>query len=389
MADGLPPQDGHEPQAAPDEIPWGPLLRTSWREGAFTRIAELETLCAWAYAEADEPQRARLQLVHRAAGKHIDRARAAARHRAPYRSFTGALFEAANSNCDAAEADLLRMAPDTYLLGQLPSLIDHVTRHLPPSDPRLREFDKLRADLDADGHCSERARTQLIAVARAASSAAAREYLAVHRFRNVLILSAAVLTVIAVSIAVLGVWMKEAVPLCFVPQRGQDVFLVCPAAETVLQIAGQPARPELMAAIRAATRDGDLATVELLGAVAGAVTAAVGLQGLRAGTGAFGLPVALALLKMPFGALTAFIGLLLMRGQFIPGLSALDSSAQILAWAVLFGSSQQIFTRLVDQQARAVVGRVRGARRATGDGGHADADDRAPPAGAGSGRGDQ
>jgi hypothetical protein len=51
-----------------------------------------------------------------------------------------------------------------------------------------------------------------------------------------------------------------------------------------------------------------------------------------------------------------------MRGQFVPGLSALDSSAQILAWAALFGYAQQVFTRLVDQQAHSVLDRVRGAK---------------------------
>jgi hypothetical protein len=49
-----------------------------------------------------------------------------------------------------------------------------------------------------------------------------------------------------------------------------------------------------------------------------------------------------------------------MRGQFIPGLTALDSSAQILAWALVFGYGQQLFTRLVDQQAHTVLDRVRG-----------------------------
>lgn len=42
-------------------------------------------------------------------------------------------------------------------------------------------------------------------------------------------------------------------------------------------------------------------------------------------------PVVLALLKLPTGALTAPLGLLLMRGGFVPGLSALDSPAQIIA----------------------------------------------------------
>jgi hypothetical protein len=39
-----------------------------------------------------------------------------------------------------------------------------------------------------------------------------------------------------------------------------------------------------------------------------------------------------------------------MRGGFVPGLTALDSSAQILAWAIVFGYSQQVFTRLIDNQ---------------------------------------
>ena len=44
-----------------------------------------------------------------------------------------------------------------------------------------------------------------------------------------------------------------------------------------------------------------------------------------------------------------------MRGEFIPGLSALDSSGQILAWAVLLGYSQQLLTRFVDQRAQTVL----------------------------------
>ena len=54
-------------------------------------------------------------------------------------------------------------------------------------------------------------------------------------------------------------------------------------------------------------------------------------------------------------AITAFLGLLLMRGQFVPGLSALDTSAQILAWALVFGYAQELFTRLVDRQGQTVL----------------------------------
>ena len=66
----------------------------------------------------------------------------------------------------------------------------------------------------------------------------------------------------------------------------------------------------------------------------------------------YSLPIALAVLKVPTGALTAVLGLVLMRGEFIPGLSALDSSGQILAWAAVFGAAQQLVTRMVDRQAQ-------------------------------------
>ncbi|MGG7571613.1 hypothetical protein [Streptomyces sirii] len=70
--------------------------------------------------------------------------------------------------------------------------------------------------------------------------------------------------------------------------------------------------------------------------------------------------MALAWLKLPTGALTAVLGLLLMRGGFVPGLTALDSSAQIIAWAIVFGYSQQVFTQFVDKQGQALLAGVRG-----------------------------
>ena len=70
------------------------------------------------------------------------------------------------------------------------------------------------------------------------------------------------------------------------------------------------------------------------------------------------LPLSAALLKFPTGALTAFVGVLLIRGAFIPGLSDLDSSPQIVAWAVIFGASQHLVTRFVDARARETLADV-------------------------------
>jgi hypothetical protein len=45
------------------------------------------------------------------------------------------------SNLDAAEALLLNIAPPGYVLGQMPSLLQHVRCHLVPGDSRREEFE--------------------------------------------------------------------------------------------------------------------------------------------------------------------------------------------------------------------------------------------------------
>jgi hypothetical protein len=88
----------------------------------------------------------------------------------------------------------------------------------------------------------------------------------------------------------------------------------------------------------------------------GATIAAVfALRKVRGTTDPYSVPVALALLKLPTGALTAVLGLLLIRGGFVPGFTGLDSAAQIIGWAIIFGYAQELFTQLVDRQAAAVL----------------------------------
>lgn len=61
------------------------------------------------------------------------------------------------------------------------------------------------------------------------------------------------------------------------------------------------------------------------------------------------------MLKIPMGAFTAILGLLAIRGDFVPGLSALDSQDQILAYALLLGFGQQVFTQLLDKKAQTLL----------------------------------
>jgi hypothetical protein len=320
---------------------------------------------------------------------HLDAARDAVEFAVgPMRFFrlprNGSLRERAMSRLDAAEAQLLNSAPPEYLLGQMPSILQHVHRHLVSGDQRREELESIamRLGLADPDHPQvqlankpqfgeklrivEQERGQLVTAMRAASSAAMREQIRVRSFRNVLVVTTVAMSFLAVAIAVIGFRSPSLLPLCFAPEEAGRAVVVCPTQQSA---PFSTERPAIMPVdpvdvdnfVAITVRPWDLMLVELVGLVAAAVAAAAAIRNIRGSSERYGIPVALAALKLPTGAVTAFLGLLLMRGQFVPGLSALDSSAQIIAWALVFGYAQQMFTRLVDQQGQKVLNSVRGA----------------------------
>ena len=68
--------------------------------------------------------------------------------------------------------------------------------------------------------------------------------------------------------------------------------------------------------------------------------------------------------KLPFGALTALLGLVLIHGRFVPGLTDLDSSGQILAYAIALGVAQHAVTGLVDRRGQELLAGIPGKRSA-------------------------
>jgi hypothetical protein len=215
-----------------------------------------------------------------------------------------------------------------------------------------------------------------VAVVRGASSAALREQVRVRSFRNVIVVTTISLTLLAIGVALVGFFRPTMIPLCFAPQEAGEAMVVCPTAQsdrfpvTGPSSTAQPTAPggtqpstppDIDNKIQETATKQDLLVVELVGLTAAAVAAAAAIRSMRGSSERYGLPVAIAVLKLPIGAITAFLGLLLMRGQFVPGLTALDTSAQILAWALVFGYAQQLFTRLVDRQGQTVLDSVRGA----------------------------
>ena len=269
----------------------------------------------------------------------------------------------------------------------MPCLLNHVQCHLLPKDPRRQEFERIAQKLgikDPDHPLAEQdkdsgpaaketivknERRKIISIVRGASSAALREHVRLRSFRNVVVVTATLMLLLAIGVAITGLLRPTLIPMCFAPEEAGKATVVCPTAqsEPFVPTGGQPQRGvptrDIDAVVEETAKPLDLTVIELVGLTAAAIATATAIRRIKGSSERYGLPVALASLKLPTGAITAFLGLLLMRGQFVPGLSALDTSAQILAWALVFGYAQQLFTRLVDQQGQTVLDNVRGADR--------------------------
>ncbi|MGZ4391486.1 MAG: hypothetical protein ACXVRK_05105 [Gaiellaceae bacterium] len=370
--------------ASGPQLSLGGTSSAAWREEAMTRAAELEGLLDW--IEHASPIGTNATKFRTGIADQIDRVRRTAAHRdlPPRRlfgrrwwwrfkrSFGGASLERALGSLDAAEADLLRLAPDDYVCSLMPSMLAHVNRFLPKDDPRRLRVVSLATKAEQEP-LSIAERGAVVAAYHAANSQRRRELLRLRTFRNVLVVATVILLGVAIGLGMLGWARPTLLPVCFVP-TGEVVcptherLLPTPKASTTSSGAAQsnPASASVAATVNLdqqlskTVSPWDVAVVEIIGLVAAAVASAFSLRGVRGTSTPYSLPVALAGLKLATGALTAFLGLMLMRGNFVPGLSALDNSAQILSWAIVFGYSQQLFTRFVDRQAQNVLQGVGG-----------------------------
>src|SRR5687767_12589866 len=113
----------------PPVITWTPTRAAkrgpeqSRREGVVTRAHEYRALNRWI---ARHPHRIESEELSEAVCAHVKAALDRARDRNPWRALTGSSLQGAATNLDAAEACILRLAPDSFLQGQMPCFIAHV-----------------------------------------------------------------------------------------------------------------------------------------------------------------------------------------------------------------------------------------------------------------------
>lgn len=99
----------------------------------------------------------------------------------------------------------------------------------------------------------------------------------------------------------------------------------------------------------------DLALVAVVGAVGGMLAIAFGLANTEALPSRYDPRVWQVLLKPVAGAATALAGVLLIQSDLLISPAGTRSESVLLAYALLFGFSQQLFTQFVDKQAGSLI----------------------------------
>ena len=289
---------------------------------------------------------------------------------------TGSGINRAFTSLHAAQVLLARHSPDHGLEGRLLSALARLRATMPLTEARRRvleeHFDRATTTAtavqdaavtgastpgrgernggigpdgaDGPGPSAPRVPRWVLEKALEWSYAASdAQYARLRSFRNIIVMMFAALLVLATGLAVMGMVWPDSLQFCFGDANQQ----VCPTGD------------------EATWRDALL--IEVLGATGGAMAAVLAIRNMQGTSTPYSVPFALAMLKLPLGAVVALVGLLLIHGRFIPGLTDLDTSGQILAYAVVLGVAQQAVTAMVDRRGQELLEKIP-SKRAHGPG---------------------
>lgn len=257
-------------------------------------------------------------------------------------------MERASAAINSANQALLMIQDDATVRAVVPDILAAARAHLCSRDTRLMAFDewgKRQRRNDKPSTLSIEDREVLRMTRQAADSAADQANMNLRGFRNVLVVSLLLLTLLVVGVGLAAAVRPELFSLCG-PAEGSAAGLPasdqggrCPSGEDV-------------------PSGNDAVHVMILGAFGGALAAVFTLSRMKGVSGPYSLPSFQALLKLPAGSATALLGMLLLQNNMVTGFSP-QRSGIVSAYAVIFGYGQQVVTRLVDRQAGNVQGPAR------------------------------
>lgn len=225
---------------------------------------------------------------------------------------------------------MVRLYSDDEVDAEIPEAVARAEKGLNRDDPRRTAALKLLSMKD-----SATKRITLSKIVQSGHEATDRLNSRVRVFRNVVLVTALLL---ALFVSIFVVWVAthpSAVPLCF----STNAITSCPTGS------GPASSTDVQASSL------NVQVVALLGVLGGALAAAVSIRNIKGTSAPYNVAVVLALLKVPAGAPTALGALITIAGGLVPGLTALDTQQQILAYVLMFGYAQQLLTGLIDKRA--------------------------------------
>jgi hypothetical protein len=301
----------------------GPIGEERLRERFAWKLLGADLKAEWEHALATEALAAAEREVAVARGVAEMRASGLrAKLNLPFRWISGADQETAWLALHAAESDLTLTRPSAALRAEIPALLGKVaTRYSTEREPGRSWAEFLTAQhtaADVDRHGLREIKQSLLADSD-------KDYERLRSFRNILLVALIALIVVTALLAVLPGLLTDWITFCpTVESRGSDS---CPV-DAVWQ-------------------------VELLGALGGFVTALAALQKLRGYRNPYNLPLVQAAVRVPAGALTGLVGILILQsGAF--QLDPAEGNA-VVAYAIVFGAAQELVTRLIDQKANSLI----------------------------------
>jgi hypothetical protein len=257
---------------------------------------------------------------------------------------SGSAINRAFVSLHAAQVLLAKRLPTERLDVQLLSAMSRVRTTMPATAERRADLEQryqqaAAADAPDDGGVLKRWVLEKALEWSYATTDA--QYARLRSFRNILSGVSIAVLCFSVGLAVMGLLWPETLQLCFAGATGQ----VCPTGDL-------PTAKDAL-------------VIEVLGAAGGALAAVLSVSRMQGTSTPYSVPLALAMLKLPFGALTAILGLVLIHGRFVPGLTDLDTSGQILAYAIVLGIAQHAVTGLVDRRGQELLAGIPGKRTAS------------------------
>jgi hypothetical protein len=336
----------------------GPSGADPWQAEVLARVAVAEAMVESACATAPTPGIERTcARIHRLLEDTREHASASGKVRWPRGWRSGGPIERAWRDLHSAEILLVDVVGLEELSSQRPAVRSLAKRVLPADDARYLAIEQRLThaawdDLEAVAtkpSVERRLRREFASALTWVNDACDKTFTRVRSFRNIVLATSAGLVIMAIGLGILGALNPESIPLCFDAGTvtAEDVRGQSSPVDQIVCPTGAASGPS----------GGDVPLILVVGLAAGTFAAALAVRNMRGTSTPYGVPVAIAVLKLPAGALTALFGMLMLRGGFIPGLSALDTQGQIIAYAVILGYAQQVFTHMVDDQAQAVLDR--------------------------------